>query len=65
MGCRALLQGIVPPGDLPDPGTEPASLISLALAPPGKPADKRSASKNINELFSPFVAPSLPSRGVY
>ena len=34
-----------PPGDLPDPGTEPMSLVSLALAgglfttePPGKPS---------------------------
>jgi len=27
----------LPPGDLPDPGIEPASLMSPALAPPGKP----------------------------
>ena len=26
-----------PPGDLPDPGIEPMSLASPALAPPGKP----------------------------
>ena len=26
-----------PPGDLPNPGTEPTSFVSLPLAPPGKP----------------------------
>ena len=46
-----------PPGDLPDPGIEPASLMSLTLAvgfitavPPGKPTNKYSTQQKLNEL---------------
>ena len=44
------------PGDLLNPGTEPASLASPALALPGKPdTDRR------NEHFHPFEAHSIMS----
>ena len=44
------------PGDLLNPGTEPTSLASPALALPGKPdTDRR------NEHFHPFEAHSIMS----
>ena len=50
-----------PPGDLPDPGIEPASLYlldwqagSLPLAPPGKP----STCTRIQSLFSITIGPN-------
>ena len=44
------------PGDLPNPGIEPVSLASAALALPGKPD---TASRN--EHFHPFEAHSIMS----
>ena len=48
-----------PPGDLPHPGTEPMSPVSLALAgsfftaePPGKPRCGKSRKSNDDELLT-------------
>ena len=53
----------LPPGDFPDPGIEPASLMSLALAgsfsppaPPGKPTNTHV------QVFSPLGWSGIPSR---
>ena len=62
------------PGDLPDPGIEPGSLASLALAggfftvePPGKPMDQYQNQANdigtIHRAYSDFI--SLPSMCVF
>ena len=59
------------PGDLPNPGIEPVSLVSpasavdsLQLAPPGKPLMSHSAYVSVQESFcaaSDQILPALPS----
>ena len=62
-----------PPGDLPDPGIKPVSLMSpplagdcLPLVPPGKPRSLPDASVLSLPLlawpWSPYLAPSLKPR---
>ena len=59
------------PGDLPNPGIEPASLVSpalavesLPLAPPGKPLMSHPACVSVQDSFcaaSDQILPALPS----